>query len=50
MRKRGLGKVTDNRKWTEKLLDVRKIGEEPPLNVIGFWKKPESEKEKKDAE
>jgi len=47
MKKRGLGLVTDNRKWTEKILSVKKIAPEPPLNVLGFWKKPE--KEKKDG-
>ena len=28
-------------KWTEKVLQVREIGKEPPLNKEGFWKKPE---------
>lgn len=49
MKRRGLGKVTDNRKWTEKILNVRKIGPEPPLNILGFWKKP-AEKEKKNEQ
>ena len=33
-------KVT-NIKWTEKILPLRDIGTEPPLNKEGFWKKPE---------
>jgi len=41
MKKRGLGKVKDNRKWTEKILELRKIGEEPPFNKAGFWQEYE---------
>ena len=26
-------------KWTEKILPMREIREEPPLNKDGFWKK-----------
>lgn len=48
MGKRGLNKVQDSRKWTEKILEVRKIGPEPSLNIVGFWKKP-VEKEKKNG-
>lgn len=29
------------RKWTEKFFKVKKIGETPPLNTEGFWRKPE---------
>jgi len=38
-RRRGIGGTLDNRKWTEKILTLRKIGDEPPLNKEGFWKK-----------
>lgn len=42
MKKRGLNKVKDNRKWTEKILNVREIGNEPPFNKDGFWKQRQS--------
>jgi len=34
--------------WTQRRLDVVKIGDEPPLNEKGFWKRFEYPKVKKD--
>ena len=34
-------KTSKPRKWKEQFLKVKKIGETPPLNRVGFWKRRE---------
>jgi len=35
--------------WKKKLFKTKKIGDEPPLNVKGFWDKPKSGVNPKDV-